>query len=227
MRIGIVAILAAVTACLTPAVAPAQSDCADWNSRGFFETAGAGEVRACLRAGADLHARDRGWLHPAALGCVLRPCRGGRGAARRRGRSSRAGRVWRHPAAPGCVGRPCRRHRGAGRRRGRSKRAGRAWLHPAARGCGQRPCRGGRGAARRRGRSSRAEREWPHPAALRLRITAVPTRSRRCSKAGPMPNARDKDGATPLHWADVMPRSIRGTDRGTGPMPKRRLKDAR
>ena len=58
MRIGIVAILAAVTAFLTPAVAPAQSDCADWNSRGFFETAGAADVRACLRAGADLHARN-------------------------------------------------------------------------------------------------------------------------------------------------------------------------
>ena len=58
MRIGIVSILAAVTACLTPAGAPAQSDCADWNSYGFFETAGAGEVRACLRAGADPHARD-------------------------------------------------------------------------------------------------------------------------------------------------------------------------
>ena len=64
MRIGIVSILAAVTACLTPAVAPAQSDCADWNSRGFFETAGAGEVRACLRAGADLHARDEDGLTP-------------------------------------------------------------------------------------------------------------------------------------------------------------------
>ena len=69
--------------------AGAVRDCADWNSYGFFETAGAGEVRACLRAGADLHARDKNnGSHPAALGCVLRPCRRGRGAARRRGRSN-------------------------------------------------------------------------------------------------------------------------------------------
>ena len=57
MRIGIVSILAAVTACLTLAVARAQSDCANWNSWSFFETAGAEDVRACLRAGADLNAR--------------------------------------------------------------------------------------------------------------------------------------------------------------------------
>ena len=64
MRIGIVSILAAVTACLTLAVAPAQSGCTNWNSYGFFETAGAGEVRACLQGGADLHARDENGRTP-------------------------------------------------------------------------------------------------------------------------------------------------------------------
>ena len=70
MRIGIVSILAAVTAFLTPAGAPAQSDCADWNSYGFFETAGAA-VAALLDAGADLHARTEDGdtpLHRAASG---------------------------------------------------------------------------------------------------------------------------------------------------------------
>ena len=36
-----------------------QSDCAAWNSEAFFETASAGDVRACLRAGADPEARDK------------------------------------------------------------------------------------------------------------------------------------------------------------------------
>ena len=53
MRIGIVAILAAMAACLTLSAARAQPDCANWNSYDFFETAGAEDVRACLRAGAD------------------------------------------------------------------------------------------------------------------------------------------------------------------------------
>ena len=58
MRIGIVAMMAALAACLTPPAALAQADCANWNSGGFFATAGAEDVRACLRAGADPDARD-------------------------------------------------------------------------------------------------------------------------------------------------------------------------
>ena len=59
MRIGIVATMAALAVCLTPPPAPAQADCANWNSWGFFEVAGAEDVRACLRAGADPDARDK------------------------------------------------------------------------------------------------------------------------------------------------------------------------
>ena len=58
MRIGIVAIMAAMAACLTLPAARAQPDCANWNSPDFFTTAGAEDVRACLRAGADLNVRD-------------------------------------------------------------------------------------------------------------------------------------------------------------------------
>ena len=53
MRIGIVAILAALAACMTLTTARAQPDCTNWNSYSFFKTAGAEDVRACLRAGAD------------------------------------------------------------------------------------------------------------------------------------------------------------------------------
>ena len=54
MRIGIVAIMAALAACPTLSAARAQPDCANWNSLAFFATAGAEDVRACLRAGADM-----------------------------------------------------------------------------------------------------------------------------------------------------------------------------
>jgi len=37
----------------------AQTDCANWNSRSFFATAGAADVCACLRAGSDPDARDK------------------------------------------------------------------------------------------------------------------------------------------------------------------------
>ena len=57
MRIGIVAILAAMAACPTLSAARAQPDCANWNSEGFFATAGADDARACLLAGADPDAR--------------------------------------------------------------------------------------------------------------------------------------------------------------------------
>ena len=70
MRIGIVAIPAALAVCLTPPDARAQPDCGNWNSLAFFETAGAEDVRACLRAGAAPDARTeygRTPLHSAAL----------------------------------------------------------------------------------------------------------------------------------------------------------------
>ena len=57
MRIGIVAMMAAMAAYLTLPPARAQPDCANWNSPDFFATAGAADVRACLRAGADPDAR--------------------------------------------------------------------------------------------------------------------------------------------------------------------------
>ena len=57
MRIGIVAMMAAMAAYLTPPDARAQADCANWLSPDFFATAGAADVRACLRAGADPDAR--------------------------------------------------------------------------------------------------------------------------------------------------------------------------
>ena len=61
----------AVAACPTLSAAQAQSDCAAWNSSDFFETASAGDVRACLQAGADLEARGEYGstpLHRAAIG---------------------------------------------------------------------------------------------------------------------------------------------------------------
>ena len=61
MRIGIVAILAAMTACQTP---PATPGCANWNSSSFFETDSAADVRACLRAGGDPDARDNNGFTP-------------------------------------------------------------------------------------------------------------------------------------------------------------------
>ena len=79
MRIGIVAMMATMAVCLTLPAALAQADCANWNSEGFFATAGAEDVRACLRAGADPNARDEGGWHPAAL--LLWPYRRDRGAA--------------------------------------------------------------------------------------------------------------------------------------------------
>ena len=69
MRLGIVAILAVLAAFLTPPGARAKSNCANWNSWSFFETAGAEDVRACLRAGIDPNARgEDGWTPPAFKG---------------------------------------------------------------------------------------------------------------------------------------------------------------
>lgn len=42
----------------------AQTDCANWNSRSFFATAGAADVCACLWAGADPGARENDGLTP-------------------------------------------------------------------------------------------------------------------------------------------------------------------
>ena len=92
VRLGIVAILAAF---LIPPGARAKSNCANWNSWSFFETAGAEDVRACLRAGTD--PTGRGWLDLAARCRVQGPCRRDRGAARGRGRSRRADRGWLDP----------------------------------------------------------------------------------------------------------------------------------
>ena len=64
MRTGIVAILAAMAACLTLSAARAQPDCANWNSGGFFKTAGGEDARACLRTGADPDARDEKGFTP-------------------------------------------------------------------------------------------------------------------------------------------------------------------
>jgi len=70
MRTGIVAITAAMAACLALSGARAQPGCAIWNGGAFFGTASAADVRACLLAGADPNARGkRGFtpLHNAAI----------------------------------------------------------------------------------------------------------------------------------------------------------------
>ena len=54
----------AVAACPTLSAAQAQPDCAAWNSEAFFETASAGDVRACLQAGADPNAQDEYGITP-------------------------------------------------------------------------------------------------------------------------------------------------------------------
>ena len=75
MRLGIIAIMAApLAACLTLSSARAQPDCANWNSSAFFATAGAADVRACLRAGADPGARDKDGntpMHAAAVAALF------------------------------------------------------------------------------------------------------------------------------------------------------------
>ena len=68
MRIGIVAIMAVMAAFLPPSGAARLRE---WNSEGFFATADAADVCACLRAGADPGARGRDGhtpLHIVALG---------------------------------------------------------------------------------------------------------------------------------------------------------------
>ena len=61
--IGAVAVTGLVITLLSAAIH--QSDCTDWNSQDFFETASAGDVRACLRAGADPSARIESDFSPA------------------------------------------------------------------------------------------------------------------------------------------------------------------
>ena len=48
----------AVWMCATPAAAAGIS-CGDWNTRKFFECAGAADVARCLKAGAKVNARDK------------------------------------------------------------------------------------------------------------------------------------------------------------------------
>ena len=49
---------------LLATVSAIGAECADWNTRGFFETAAAGVVSHCLQAGADSRARDELGLTP-------------------------------------------------------------------------------------------------------------------------------------------------------------------
>ncbi|MBC6404097.1 MAG: ankyrin repeat domain-containing protein, partial [Hyphomonadaceae bacterium] len=42
----------------------AQPDCNDWNSKGFFESATAADMRRCLAAGAEVEARTEGGETP-------------------------------------------------------------------------------------------------------------------------------------------------------------------
>ena len=49
---------AAVPPAVVESAGPAQADCEAWNTEGFFETATAEDVVACLAAGADVVARD-------------------------------------------------------------------------------------------------------------------------------------------------------------------------
>ncbi len=60
--IGAVAVTGLVITLLSAAIH--QSDCTDWNRWDFFGTASAGDVRACLRAGADPEARSEGGRTP-------------------------------------------------------------------------------------------------------------------------------------------------------------------
>ena len=62
MRIG--AITAGMAACLALSGARAQPGCANWNGADFFGTASAGDVRACLLAGADPDARNESGATP-------------------------------------------------------------------------------------------------------------------------------------------------------------------
>ena len=81
MKIRNIILPAALAACLAVAIWPtlsaaqAQPDCAAWNSEAFFEAASAGDVQACLQAGADPAGAGQGWRHPVARGCESGPCR--------------------------------------------------------------------------------------------------------------------------------------------------------
>ena len=55
---------AAAAAWLCAAPATAAVSCAKWNTRAFFERASAADVSRCLRAGANVNARDAGGLTP-------------------------------------------------------------------------------------------------------------------------------------------------------------------
>ena len=46
------------------APAHAQVDCANWNTKSFFETAEVSDVTRCLQAGADLETRNAGGATP-------------------------------------------------------------------------------------------------------------------------------------------------------------------
>ena len=55
-----VQIVAVVSLCLTVVASPMTAiDCADWNSKEYFEAATAADVTDCLQSGADPKARDK------------------------------------------------------------------------------------------------------------------------------------------------------------------------
>ena len=55
---------AAVAAWLCAAPATAAVSCAKWNTRAFFDLASAADVSRCLRAGANVNARDNAGRTP-------------------------------------------------------------------------------------------------------------------------------------------------------------------
>ena len=58
-------IVAVISLSLTVVTIPMTAiDCADWNSKEYFEAAAAADVTDCIQSGADLKARTKGGLTP-------------------------------------------------------------------------------------------------------------------------------------------------------------------
>ena len=163
----------------------AQRDCANWNSEGFFATADAADVCACLRAGADPGARGRDGhtpLHIVALGgnaaaiAALLEAGADPGArawngvtplhnAALNGNAATIAALLEAGADPGARAWNLAAPTTAWTNPGRSRRAGMEWRHPAAQCCVERQCRDDRGVAQGRGRSRRTGKRWLDPAA--------------------------------------------------------------